>query len=149
MENFKHILVISRMIPYSREAIKIGIFLARKYDAKLMVLHLVTNTPLTKKDYDKLFDWLLKHYPKQEGNIKLVRKLMEETVNTKGDEVKFKAAVYCHKAEQEGECQFEEEVPLWHDMDTFVMEWTDWVPRTEFIADFAEGHTHFSMFGGY
>ena len=43
MENFKHILVISRMIPYSRQAIKVGISLARKYDAKLMVLHLVTN----------------------------------------------------------------------------------------------------------
>jgi nucleotide-binding universal stress UspA family protein len=43
MENFKHILVISRMIPYSREAIKVGISLARKYDAKLIVLHLVTN----------------------------------------------------------------------------------------------------------
>jgi nucleotide-binding universal stress UspA family protein len=43
MENFRNILVISRMIPYSREAIKIGISLARKYDAKLMVLHLVTN----------------------------------------------------------------------------------------------------------
>lgn len=43
MKNFKHILVISRMIPYSRQAIKVGISLARKYDAKLMVLHLVTN----------------------------------------------------------------------------------------------------------
>jgi nucleotide-binding universal stress UspA family protein len=43
MENFKNILVISRMIPYSREAIKVGISLARKYDAKLIVLHLVSN----------------------------------------------------------------------------------------------------------
>jgi nucleotide-binding universal stress UspA family protein len=43
MENFSNILVISRMIPYSRQAIKIGISLARKYGAKLMVLHLVTN----------------------------------------------------------------------------------------------------------
>lgn len=43
MENFRHILVISRMIPYSRQAIKVGISLARKYDAKLMVLHLVSN----------------------------------------------------------------------------------------------------------
>ena len=39
----KNILVISRMIPYSRQAIKYGISLARKYDAKLMVLHLVSN----------------------------------------------------------------------------------------------------------
>jgi nucleotide-binding universal stress UspA family protein len=43
MENIKSILVVSRMIPYSREAIKVGISLARKYDAKLMVLHLVSN----------------------------------------------------------------------------------------------------------
>lgn len=43
MENFRNILVISRMIPYSREAIKTGISLARKYDAKLLVLHLVSN----------------------------------------------------------------------------------------------------------
>lgn len=43
MENFRHILVISRMIPYSRQAIKVGISIARKYDAKLMVLHLVSN----------------------------------------------------------------------------------------------------------
>ncbi|MGD0586553.1 MAG: universal stress protein [Oryzomonas sp.] len=43
MGNFRNILVISRMIPYSREAIKVGISLARKYDAKLLVLHLVSN----------------------------------------------------------------------------------------------------------
>ena len=43
MENFRNILVISRMIPYSREAIKAGISLARKYDAKLLVLHLASN----------------------------------------------------------------------------------------------------------
>jgi nucleotide-binding universal stress UspA family protein len=43
MENFSNILVISRMIPYSRKAIKAGVSLARKYDAKLLVLHLVSN----------------------------------------------------------------------------------------------------------
>jgi nucleotide-binding universal stress UspA family protein len=43
MENFRNILVISRMIPYSREAIKVGVSLARKYNAKLLVLHLVSN----------------------------------------------------------------------------------------------------------
>ena len=43
MENFSNILVISRMIPYSRKAIKVGISLARKFDAKLLVLHLVSN----------------------------------------------------------------------------------------------------------
>ena len=43
MESFRNILVISRMIPYSLKAIKVGISLARKYDAKLLVLHLVSN----------------------------------------------------------------------------------------------------------
>jgi nucleotide-binding universal stress UspA family protein len=43
MEHFRNMLVISRMIPYSRKAIKVGISLARKYDAKLLVLHLVSN----------------------------------------------------------------------------------------------------------
>jgi len=42
MENFRQILVISRMIPYSRKTIKMGIALARKHDAKLHVLHLVS-----------------------------------------------------------------------------------------------------------
>jgi nucleotide-binding universal stress UspA family protein len=43
MEKIRSILVVSRMIPYSREAIRSGISLARKYDAKLLVLHLVSN----------------------------------------------------------------------------------------------------------
>lgn len=43
MENFGNILVISRMIPYCLKAIKVGVSLARKYDAKLLVMHLVSN----------------------------------------------------------------------------------------------------------
>jgi len=43
MESLSNILVISRMIPYSRKAIKVGISLARKFDAKLLVMHLVSN----------------------------------------------------------------------------------------------------------
>lgn len=42
METIKRILVISRMIPYSRKTIKYGIALARKHDAELHVLHLVS-----------------------------------------------------------------------------------------------------------
>lgn len=42
METIKRILVISRMIPYSKTAIKLGISLARKHDAKLHVLHLIS-----------------------------------------------------------------------------------------------------------
>jgi nucleotide-binding universal stress UspA family protein len=43
MENFSNILVISRMIPDCLKAIKVGVSLARKYDAKLLVMHLVSN----------------------------------------------------------------------------------------------------------
>jgi nucleotide-binding universal stress UspA family protein len=43
MGDFHNILVISRMIPYSLEAIKVGVSLARKFDGKLLVLHLVSN----------------------------------------------------------------------------------------------------------
>ena len=43
MKNFKRILVISRMSPYCREAIHCGVSLARTFEAKLVVLHLVAN----------------------------------------------------------------------------------------------------------
>jgi len=43
MENIRRILVISRMNPYSRKAFHVGVSLARKYDARLHVLHLVAN----------------------------------------------------------------------------------------------------------
>jgi nucleotide-binding universal stress UspA family protein len=43
MENFRRILVISRMTQYCREAIHCGVFLARKHDAELLVLHFVSN----------------------------------------------------------------------------------------------------------
>jgi nucleotide-binding universal stress UspA family protein len=43
MENIGRILVISRMIPYSRKAIHFGVSFARKHDADLLVLHLVSN----------------------------------------------------------------------------------------------------------
>ena len=44
MHNIKHILVISRMIPYSRNAIRCGVSLAQKYHSKLSVLHLISNS---------------------------------------------------------------------------------------------------------
>ena len=43
MVNFRRILVICRMTPYCREAIHYGVSLARTFDAKLLVLHLVSN----------------------------------------------------------------------------------------------------------
>lgn len=43
MDMFNHILVISRMNAYSRKAITVGVSLARKYNSKLHVLHLVAN----------------------------------------------------------------------------------------------------------
>ncbi|MGK2908078.1 MAG: universal stress protein [Desulfuromonadales bacterium] len=43
METFKRILVISRLIPYSQKALRVGISMARKYDSKLIVLHLISH----------------------------------------------------------------------------------------------------------
>ena len=43
MKIFRRILVISRMTPHCREAVHCGISLARTFDAKLLVLHLISN----------------------------------------------------------------------------------------------------------
>jgi len=43
MEQIKHILVVSRLSQYCREAVGIGISLARKYGSRISVLHLVSN----------------------------------------------------------------------------------------------------------
>ena len=43
MKNITNILVISRMNSYGLGAIQYGVSLARMYDAKLLVLHLVSN----------------------------------------------------------------------------------------------------------
>jgi nucleotide-binding universal stress UspA family protein len=43
MEKIKHILVVSRLSQYCREAVGIGISLAKKYDSRISVLHLVSN----------------------------------------------------------------------------------------------------------
>lgn len=43
MENFKRILVVDRMSEYAREAVRIGISIARKYGAELQVLHVVSS----------------------------------------------------------------------------------------------------------
>jgi len=46
MEQVKHILVVSRLSEYCRDAVGVGISLAKKYGSKITVLHLVTN-PVT------------------------------------------------------------------------------------------------------
>ena len=46
MEKVKHILVVSRMSQYCKEAVDIGISLAKKYGSRISVLHLITN-PVT------------------------------------------------------------------------------------------------------
>ncbi len=43
MDNIKRILVVSRMTQYCRNALRMGLSLARKYGAELFVLHLVSN----------------------------------------------------------------------------------------------------------
>lgn len=40
MDELKNILIVSRMTPYCREAVRWGISLARKYQAKLFVLYI-------------------------------------------------------------------------------------------------------------
>ena len=44
MQNINRILVLSRMNQDSRKAIKLGIFLARKLEAKLVALHFIANS---------------------------------------------------------------------------------------------------------
>ena len=44
MKNIRSVLVVSRMNSYSPEAVNIGISIARTYDAKLLVLHLIADT---------------------------------------------------------------------------------------------------------
>ena len=43
MEDFKRVLVVNRMSEYCREAVQLGISLAKKYGAELQVLHLISN----------------------------------------------------------------------------------------------------------
>jgi len=43
MEDFKRVLVVSRMSEYCREAVQTGISVARKFGADLQVLHLISN----------------------------------------------------------------------------------------------------------
>ena len=44
MKNFAGILVVSRMNTDSRNAVRFGVSIARKHDAKLLVLHLIADS---------------------------------------------------------------------------------------------------------
>ena len=64
MENFKHILVVSRMVKYDARAIHYGSSLAQQYGAQLTVLHVIHDPfgiegwnlpmPNLEKDYQNL-----------------------------------------------------------------------------------------------
>ncbi len=64
MEDFKRILVVSRSTKYCQKAVDFGISLARRYEAKLFVIHVVHNpfnlggwnlpVPSLEKEYEKL-----------------------------------------------------------------------------------------------
>ena len=43
MENFKRVLVVDRMSESSREAVQVGISIAKNYGAELQVLHLISS----------------------------------------------------------------------------------------------------------
>jgi nucleotide-binding universal stress UspA family protein len=63
MEKIERILVVSRMSQYCRDAVQIGISLAKKYGSELHVLHLVSNpvdmealnAPLPYQDGHKIY----------------------------------------------------------------------------------------------
>ncbi len=64
MENIKNILVVSRMVKYDAKAIQTGASLARKYGAKLTIIHVIHDPfgiegwdlpmPNLEKDYQNL-----------------------------------------------------------------------------------------------
>lgn len=66
MENIKHILVVSRMVKYDVKAIHFGASLAKKYGAKLTVIHVIHDPfgiegwnlpmPNLSKDYKQLLE---------------------------------------------------------------------------------------------
>ncbi|HXY55460.1 MAG TPA: universal stress protein [Nitrospirota bacterium] len=66
MEDIKHILVVSRMVKYDAKAIHSGVSLAKKYGAKLTVMHVIHNPfgiegwnlpmPNLAKDYQQLLE---------------------------------------------------------------------------------------------
>ncbi|HTG02034.1 MAG TPA: universal stress protein [Nitrospirota bacterium] len=64
MQKLKNILVVSRMVKYDAKAIQIGASLARRYDAKLTIMHVIHDpfgiegwnlpVPNLERDYQKL-----------------------------------------------------------------------------------------------
>ncbi|MDO9069730.1 MAG: universal stress protein [Deltaproteobacteria bacterium] len=83
MKNLRNILVISRMNPYSRIAIISGVSLARKCDAKLHVLHLVSNpVDMTALNAPGLFPEEYTNYMyNQQGAKELLDKAIKEEMS--------------------------------------------------------------------
>lgn len=44
MENYKRVLVVNRMNEYCRDAVQVGVSIARKYGSELLVLHIVSSS---------------------------------------------------------------------------------------------------------
>ena len=79
MEIIKQILVVSRLIPYSRKTLKFGISLARKHHAKLHVLHLVSN-PVGMMAVNAPGQFPGEHYKKFSNSLQEAKELLKSLI---------------------------------------------------------------------
>ena len=79
MKSFRRILVISRLIPYSRKAITIGVSIAHQNDAELYVLHLVSN-PVDMMALNAPGQFPAEEYKKYNNSLQEAKELLNTVV---------------------------------------------------------------------
>ncbi|MDD5759751.1 MAG: universal stress protein [Desulfobulbaceae bacterium] len=87
MNEYKRILVVSRMIQSCRRAIQVGVSIAQKYDAELYVIHSIYN-PFGLKGWNMGTLSLEKEYEKILDNAKKDLSDLVEAEKTKGMSIK-------------------------------------------------------------
>ena len=87
MNEYKRILVVSRMIQSCRKAIQIGVSLAQKYDAELYVIHSIYN-PFSLKGWSVGTLSLEKEYERILKNARDDLSALVEAEKTKGMSIK-------------------------------------------------------------
>lgn len=87
MNEYKRILVVSRMIQSSRKAIQVGVSLAQKYGAELYIIHSIYN-PFGLKGWSMGNFSLEKEYEKILEDTKRGLSELVEAENTKGMSIK-------------------------------------------------------------
>jgi universal stress protein A len=87
MREYKHILVVVRMIQSCRKAIQYGVSLARKYGAELYVIHSVYN-PIGLKGWGLGTRELVLEYEKGLKNSRLKLSAIIEAEKTQGMSIK-------------------------------------------------------------